>query len=397
MKLTDKGLLNILGLIGMVIFVGTGEHIAERFLPLYLQKITETSTAILAIGILSAMDDFLSAIYSFPGGYLSDKIGSKRALLFFNILSMIGYLCVILIQKYWAVLLGSALFISWSAISLPATMDIISKSVPKYRRTLAVSIIALARRFPKMIGPVIGGICISLWGIELGIRISFVLALILAICASIIQQIFLTENTKKTIINLNVLKLLKSMPINLKHLLISDILVRFCERIPDAFVVIWATRYISNPISELTFGGLSALENIVAVLTYIPVAFLADNFGKKPFVAITFGFFTLFPIILLYSHHLPLLVIAFIIRGLKEFGEPSRKALILDLAPDNQKASIFGLYYLLRDIPVAISAFSGALLWQIAPELNLKIAFIFGLCGTVWFIAVFFKTKNLTN
>jgi len=35
-----------------------------------------------------------------------------------------------------------------------------------------------------------------------------------------------------------------------------------------------------------------------AILVYVPVAYLADRTTKKPFVLITFGFFTLFPLIL---------------------------------------------------------------------------------------------------
>jgi MFS-type transporter involved in bile tolerance (Atg22 family) len=76
----------------------------------------------------------------------------------------------------------------------------------------------------------------------------------------------------------------------------------------------------------------------------------------------------------------------FVLRGLKEFGEPTRKALIMDLAPDGRKAAMFGLYYLIRDIIVAFAAFGGALLWQISPELNLKVAFVFGLLGSFLFL-----------
>jgi hypothetical protein len=57
----------------------------------------------------------------------------------------------------------------------------------------------------------------------------------------------------------------------------------------------------------------------------------------------------------------------------------------MDLAPEGRKAAMFGLYYLIRDIPVAFAAFGGALLWRISPELNLRVAFAFGVVGTLWF------------
>jgi predicted MFS family arabinose efflux permease len=76
---------------------------------------------------------------------------------------------------------------------------------------------------------------------------------------------------------------------------------------------------------------------------------------------------------------------AFVLRGLKEFGEPTRKALIMDLAPENRKAGMFGLYYLVRDVVVAGAAFGGAVLWSVSPQVNLLVAFACGVAGTIWF------------
>ena len=51
----------------MVVLVGLGEKMAERFLPIYLLAL---GGGILSIGFLNGMDNLLSALYSFPGGYL---------------------------------------------------------------------------------------------------------------------------------------------------------------------------------------------------------------------------------------------------------------------------------------------------------------------------------------
>lgn len=55
---------------------------------------------------------FPSAVYSFPGGYLSDRIGTRRALAAFNLLAMAGFAIVILSPTWQAVLVGAILFIS---------------------------------------------------------------------------------------------------------------------------------------------------------------------------------------------------------------------------------------------------------------------------------------------
>ena len=374
-------------MLGMVVLVGMGAHMAERFLPLYIQKLAAGATAIFAIGALAWLDDFLSALYSFPGGYLTDRLGHKRALLVFNLVSVVGYLIVIFVHTWWAVLVGAALFISWSALSLPATMELIAQVVPKNKRTMGVSVQSLVRRIPKMLGPVLGGTFIAVWGVEHGVRYAFVAALALALAAMAFQQALIANDGQRAeAAEKNPLRLWGEMSGELRSLLVGDILIRFCERIPDSFVVLWCCRnVIARPVTEFQFGWLSAIEQMTAVLCYIPVAHFADRLGKKPFVLATFVFFTLFPLTLLFSQSLWPLIGAFVVRGLKEFGEPTRKALIMDLAPENRKAAMFGLYYLVRDVVVSFAALGGAFLWQVNPRWNLLTAFAFGVLGTIWF------------
>jgi MFS family permease len=378
-----------LGVLAMVVLVGMGERMAERFLPIYLLAL---GGGALAIGLMQAMDNLLSALYAFPGGYLADRLGIKKSLLLFNLLAMAGFALVILIPAWQAALAGAVLFISWSAISLPATMSLMYKVLPANKRTMGVSMHSLVKRVPMALGPLLGGLFIEIWGERDGVRLAFAFALLLAIVAMLLQQRMIDDRPATVSADAgtlapekNPLKLLRLMNPAMQGLLVTDILVRFCEQIPYAFVVVWCMKVIAQPVSALQFGLLTTIEMATAVLIYIPVAFLADRGSKKPFVLLTFIFFTLFPLVLLFSHSLGWLIGAFILRGLKEFGEPTRKALIMDLAPDHCKAGMFGLYYLIRDVVVAVAALGGAFLWQISPQTNLVTASVFGLVGTVGF------------
>lgn len=386
----------------MVVLVGLGERLAERFLPIYIMAL---GGGAIAIGLLNAMDNLLSALYSFPGGYISDRFGAKRALLIFNLVSMAGYLVVILVPTWQAVLVGAVLFISWSSISLPATISLMYQVLPPNKRTMGVSLHSLVNRLPMALGPILGGVMISVWGERDGVRLAFVLALVLAALALALQQYLIQddrsqEGSGKMVEVLspekNPWKLWRQMRPAMRGLLITDILVRFCEQIPYAFVVVWCMKIISEPVSAVQFGLLTSIEMATAMLIYIPVAHLASTSTKKPFVVITFVFFTLFPLVLLFSQSFEWLVLAFVIRGLKEFGEPTRKALIMDLAPDHCKAGMFGLYYLVRDVFVSIAAFGGAFLWEISPETNFLVAFAFGVIGTLGF-ALFGRDVRLAS
>ena len=377
------------GMLSMVILVGMGEKMAERFLPIYLMAL---GGGALSIGVLNGLDNLLSALYSFPGGYLSDRLGTKRALLVFNTVAICGFLVVILIPAWQAVLVGAVFFLSWTAISLPATMSLVAKVLPTNKRTMGVSMHSLVRRIPMALGPVLGGLCIGFWGERNGVRLAFIAALLLSIVAAALQQVLIEDDLPEPSSRgpsprpeKNPMRLFRQMSPSLKRLLVSDILVRFCEQIPYAFVVVWCMKTIAAPVTALQFGILTSIEMITALLIYVPVAYFADRGSKKPFVVTTFCFFTFFPLVLLYCRSFPWLALAFVLRGLKEFGEPTRKALIMDLAPEDRKAAMFGLYYLLRDVIVSVAAFGGAFLWQIGPALNFLVAFSCGLLGTIGF------------
>lgn len=399
---------NIVALLAMVILVGLGEKMAERFLPLYLMAL---GGGAFSVGLLNGLDNLLSALYSFPGGYASDRLGHKKALLLFNLIAMAGYAVVIIFPYWQAAILGAILFISWTAISLPATMDLVATVLPKNKRTMGVSVHSLVRRIPMALGPVIGGTLIGRFGETRGIHFAFIAALMLAGVSLVFQQLLIDEekhDSRKEGSSKGYGLALLSAP--LRKLLVSDILVLFCEQIPYAFVVLWCVSL--NKISPFQFGILTAIEMATAILVYLPVAYLADKSTKKPFVVTTFIFFTLFPVVLLFARSFWMMALAFVIRGLKEFGEPTRKALIMDLAQDGRKAATFGLYYLIRDVMVSLAAFGGALLWDAStaavivdalgfgqallplfkaissPATNFLVAFGFGLIGTLYF-AVF--------
>jgi len=383
---SERGILGFLGLkkdyiflLAMVVLVGMGERIGSRYIPKYIETL---GAGVLIIGLYGALENLLGALWSFPGGIISDRVGTKRALLIFNLVSMLGYLIVILIPAWPAVLIAAIFFMAWTSLSLPATMSLVANALPKSKRAMGVSMHSIIRRIPMGAGPVIGGALIAKYGMVTGVRLAFGVAFILGLLSIALQQ-RMTPDEKKPYEPLRLFALFKRFNPNLRRLLLSDILIRFCEQIPYAFVIIWVMDIAHK--GALEFGWLTAIEMGTAMLLYIPVAYFSDRTEKKPFVLITFGFFTLFPAILYFSYSTPMLVFAFFIRGLKEFGEPTRKAMIVDLAVPDAQARTVGTYYFLRDTIVSVAAFAGGILWKISPALNLWTAFAFGLLGSAYF------------
>ena len=125
---------------------------------------------------------------------------------------------------------------------------------------------------------------------------------------------------------------------------------------------------------------------ITSILLYIPAGRIADRVGRKPFVILTFLSFALFPLAIVFASNFPWLIVAYVIGGLREIGEPSRKAMIVDLAQDNIRGRSVGLYYLVRSLSITPAAAIGGLLWTIAPQVPFVTAGLIGLVGTIVFI-----------
>jgi MFS family permease len=171
----------------------------------------------------------------------------------------------------------------------------------------------------------------------------------------------------------------------LKRLLISDIIIRTCEGMADIFIVLYVTNVTG--ISLPQYGALVAVQMVTAILVYIPAAKVADRVGRKPSVIATFVCFALFPVAVVLAGSFATLTFAFIIGGLREIGEPSRKAMIVDFAEPHLRARTVGLYYLVRSLTITPAAAIGGLLWKVEPEAPFITAGIIGIIGTIVFAA----------
>lgn len=371
---------NIVLMLGLTVLMYTGEKLWERFIPKYLDGL---GASILIIGAFGFMQNFLGAMWALPGGYISDYLGNRKAFMIFSILAIFGYTIAIVFNSWIAVFVGMLFFFGWSNVALPGSMSLITKTLGKGKTVMGISMHSLIRRIPMALGPIIGGFLIGTYGLLNGIKAAFGISIGL----SLIGLIFINKLTVKDESvkpeKIHPVGLWKTFDKKLKNLLVSDILVRFCEQIPYVFVVIWCLNVVKVSASE--FGYLSAIEMATSALIFIPVANYSDKLEKKPFIVITFIFFTIFPFMLYFSNSFWLLAIAFFIRGLKEFGEPTRKALILELSRKGVEARSFGMYYFVRDGIVAFAGFLGGMLWKVSPELNLFMSTGFGILGTLYF------------
>src|SRR3984893_18730849 len=290
---------NIVILLIAILVIGAGEELWMRFVPQYLQTLGATA---LVIGLYDALRTLLGAIYAYPGGVVVDRWGHRRTFLAFNIVSIVGYTVVLLIPHWGAVIAGMFLFLSWTCFSLPATFSLVGATLAANRHSMGIGVQSVIKPLRIMIGPFFAGILIDHFGVIVGVRIALLISILLS-AATIFVQWQLREEPKDEVEKIERWSFWRSLgEFNrpMRQLLLSDILIRFCERIPYAWVVIFAMDYIGMSGKEI--GMLTTVEMAAATLCIMPASYFADKFQREPFVIITFIMFALFPISLLFSH-----------------------------------------------------------------------------------------------
>jgi MFS family permease len=367
------------GAVAIAMFtMALGEHLWRRFVPKYLEML---GAPVIAIGSYGSTQDLLDGLYQYPGGWFADRYGRRRALLLFICLAAIGYTVMAAAPAWPLVLVGLMFMMAWSSMASPTLFAVVGDVLPRERRAMGFSVQSILRRVPIAVAPTLGGLLIASQGVSAGVRTGLTISILLALLTLLIVsqiRLVLPEPYVGSFRGI-----WGSFPLSLRRLLLSDVFIRTCEAMVDVFLVLYALDVVGIKAPE--FGVLIAVQMITAILCYFPAARLADRFGRKPFVIATFIAFSLFPVAVILAQTFSGLVVAFVIGGLREMGEPARKALIVDLVPAGARARGVGTYYLIRSLAITPAATIGGVLWTVAPQVPFILAGAVGLVGSAIF------------
>jgi MFS family permease len=355
-----------------------GENLWRKFLPKYLQAL---GAPIRAVGFYGSLEDFLDGIYQYPGGFLGDHLGRRKALLLVVALAMVGYAIYAAAPSWTWAIVALVFAMAWSSMASPTLFAVVGDALPKERRALGFTLQAVLRRVPILVAPIAGGLLIARVGVVRGVQILCVITFLLgALTLVVVSKIRIDRIAGAPT---NIRGVWRSFPPALRWLLLSDVFIRTCEGLVDEFVVIWAMSIAG--LTAPQYGALVAVQTATSIAVYLPAAKIADRIGRKPVVIATFLCFSLFPVAVIAAPTFKTMMAAFVVGGLREIGEPARKALIVDLAQPVLRARTVGLYYLVRSVAITPAAFVGGLLWERTPSLPFVFAMIVGLFGTLLF------------
>jgi MFS family permease len=366
-----------------------GFQMTSRYLPRYMAVLGASNVV---IGLYGTAGNVVGAVYPYPGGAFSDRVGSRYALTLFGALSTLGFLVWLVaplvgsvdvaglaLEPWVWIFVGLLLAQAWKSFGLGATFAVVKQSVPDARLARGFASTETFRRTAFLLGPLAAAGLLLLAGGEILPGFLYVLAVAVAFGAlATVAQHVLYDASEDTIGSSfggvrQVLRDLRNLPPELRPLLVGDTLVRFANGMVYVFFVIVVTEFLAVDVTlfglylspDVFFGVLLAVEMVVALLSMYPVARLAERLGLKPVVAVGFAVYAVFPLLLISAPPDPLIVAAlFAFSGLRFAGLPAHKALIVGPAKRDAGGRVTGSYYLVRNLVVIPSAALGGWLYD---------------------------------
>jgi MFS family permease len=397
-----------------------GFQMTNRFLPEYMVALGASG---FVVGLFGTFGNIISAVYPYPGGAISDRIGSRSALTGFGLISTLGFAVWLfapnlggidlgggVIEPWLWIFVGLVLAQAWKSFGLGATFAVVKQATDPSRLAAGFASTETFRRTAFLLGPVLAAGLIGLHPeFTMSFRFVLAVAVVFGMLGTAAQHLLYdaSEDTfGDTFEGINQIRQdLREMPEPLRPLLVGDTLVRFANGMVYVFFVLVITQFLSVGLETTValgslsyavvlspaalFGYLLGVEMLVALLSMAPAAKLAERVGLKPIVGLGFAVYAIFPIVLINTPaNVVALVVVFAFSGLRFAGLPSHKALIVGPAETGAGGRVTGSYYLLRNTIVIPSAALGGYLWDfVSPEIAFTIATGIGLIGTGYFLA----------
>lgn len=391
-------------LLAAILLVGMGTELWSPLMPEYLKDL---EAPILLIALYGSAKDFLEGVNFYLGGILAARFNTRRALLLFNALPLIGLALLLAWPSKYAVFVALPFVGIWNSIAGPATLRVVGDTLAEHRRPMAFSLQSIQKRVSSLLAYFASAQLVLWLGEAAGVRAALAVSIGLVTLSLLVQYHYMrTAASDDVYTPRRPLALLRQFDPNLRRLLVSDICVRWCDAMPRELLILYCVPILATLLrgsatqtpADLTsaavafyVGVLLMVLNLTSLLLYLPVGHWASRSGaaKKPLIGLTFVFFALFPIAVVTLGDWAGtwgLLLAFVVGGLREFGEPARKAIITELVPADCRTQAIGIYWAARSAGIVPASLAGGLIWYLAgPKQMLWCAGAVGVLGAVLF------------
>jgi MFS family permease len=365
-----RGFRNILALGLVSFFTDVSTEMSLSVLPFFVVQELGATTAFL--GIIEGLAESISYGFRMVSGVISDRLGKRKLLVF------VGYALSTAVKPLFAVAR------SWTDALVVRVTDRAGKGVRTSPRDALLSESTSDEHLGKAFGlhrtldqsgAIIGPLIASalLLTVGFGLREIFVISFIPGLIALVILLFFVKEAVGKGRqygFFSDVKKILKKEFV----LLLVVISVFSVGAFNYSFILLKASELgVVSALGALVYAFIQVTHTAIG----IPIGALSDKIGKAPALLIGYVvfFITCVLSVLLQGNLLFAFVIAVVFGVYMGTSDTIQRALIPKYAPNDLRATAYGIYYLTVGICFLVANIVVGILWT---NFNSNVAFAYG-------------------
>lgn len=369
--------------------------------PYWSLYLRELGAPVEVIGLLSMVQSASFLIFQLPGGFLADRIGRKKVIVYFTFTNVLAP-TVYLSATTWQQIIPGILIGALSSVYMPAFNAMISESIPYKRRGAGYGAYRMITSIPWTFSPFFGGILMDKFGLNYGVRLFLQLTIVTTVIVTAVRALTLKEtlaspsvakgerelNQKESSISI-----FRQAPRTIYFMLFTACLSSFAMNLIMPYIVIYAVEQVG--LTKTQWGIISMTTGLISMLLAIPGGILSDRIGRKLSILIgkmmsPLSFFGLSLSMdftqIFVSQMISAVGAGFGLGAHGEMGGPAWQALIADLIPSRMRARIMGMLGTVTGLFGLPSPLIGGYLYKgYSPQTAFVVASVLGVIGTLIF------------
>ena len=337
----------------------SGSHLIWSFWSLYVLNL---GGSVEVLGLLTLLTGISSIILHPILGFISDRIGRKKPVVFGGFI--VSFFPLILaFADSWVWLIPGVLLRAMDNGLWTTRQALFTDNIETSKKGRSLAIFYTIMSFTSSFLPAIGGVLLDRMGVLQGFRIGLFLSFIALITQSFVNAKYLHEPIiieKRTQPKLQLAELrlfIKELLEPLKHnkkfqtVLIGQGILSFGNGLISQFTIIYAVEIIG--LSKTEWGLISSFSSFANMIFRIPIGSFVDRIGNLRGYLAGILIQSLYPV-LFFNSHFFLHVLSFNTLNTlgSTFTQMSRESLLVEITPREERGILYGSF-------AAISGYGG--------------------------------------
>jgi len=340
--------------------------------PVKTEELTSTS-----IGVMLSINSVALVIGSLFGGFISDRVGHKKLILFaFSVLTF-SFIIFILSQSLTLLFVASFLEMLGYYLASPSFIALVASSTSHSSRGKSYGVFNLSWIVAQIPGPLLGGYLAEIFGLKIPFYLSLLMTVMTVPFSLIVpkrgiyekrfkENVECSENGESPLL----------MPLRITLFLFG--LSFTINGLANGFLIAIINSYVIFNLQASTaeFGLVSSLASgLVQAIAQIPGGKLADKFGRKPLVLSSGLSIPLIPALALTRSIWGFIAVLGLICFIGNISSPAVSAWLMESVPSSRRASASGVTRMTNGVGMMMGPILGSYSWSsVGPIMSFAIA-----------------------